>query len=199
MECASLCAALDAIFAPDRWQRPVRWGSPLVTFPSRGRYWDVTHGWHLDTSGHQGGQQLPKEVTVFAYLDSVGPEGGGTLAVLGSHRVLQKLTVDAKDKVRSENGRRMLALADPWLRDLSAEEKSDSRKRRFMEEAVVVSGVPLKVVEITGEPGDVVVMHPCTLHGASLNCSERPRLVVRESVFRSRAGERPPDKDASSS
>jgi len=199
MQCAPLCAALNAIFAPDGWQRPVRWGSPLVTFPSCGRRWDVVvKGWHLDIGGPQGVQPVSNEVTVFAYLDGVEPEGGGTLAVLGSHRLIQKLAADAKTKVRSENGRHLLALADGWLRDLSSDVKCDSRKRRFMEEGAVVRGIPLKVVEITGEPGDLVVMHSCTLHAASVNCSERPRLVVRESVFRSGAPVTALDEDSHS-
>lgn len=38
-------------------------------------------------------------------------------------------------------------------------------------------------VEITGQVGDVVLLHPYILHSASLNCSERVRLITNSTVF----------------
>ena len=40
----------------------------------------------------------------------------------------------------------------------------------------------LQVVELTGEPGDVWLMHPWMLHAPSANCSERPRMVLTERI-----------------
>lgn len=185
----ALCAALDELFAPDGWERPAHWGIPLVTFPFRGRRWEVPHQtWHLDVYGGLGVQHTFAEVTVFAFLDSVCSEGGATLAVIGTHRLIHELSAGGKAKIRSADGRRLLAAADPWLRDLWSEEFSETRKQRFMEEGAMVRGVPVKVVEITGQAGDIVMMHSSVLHTPSLNCRWKPRIVVRQSVSRAKGG-----------
>ena len=184
MACPALMAALDELFAPERWQRPARWGTPLVTFPSPGHPWRLPHQvWHLDVSGDLGAHWQHAEVTVFAFLAGVASHGGATLAVTGTHRLLQKLS-DKPGKVRSAQARVMLSRADPWLKDLWSKEAADAGMRRFMEEGAVVDDVPLKVVEITGAPGDVVIMHPCILHTTSANCLDTPRLVLRQGVYR---------------
>jgi hypothetical protein len=183
----ALCAVLEDLFAPDGWERPAQWGTPLVTFPFRGRRWEVPHQtWHLDTYGGLGVQRTLGEVTVFAFLDSVCAQGGATVAVIGTHRLIHELSAGSKTKIRSADGRRLLAQIHPWLRDLWSEEDSETRKQRFMEEGAVVRGVPIKVVEITGQAGDIVVMHSSVLHTPSLNCCGKPRIVVRQSVIRAK-------------
>jgi Phytanoyl-CoA dioxygenase (PhyH) len=187
MASPALCAALDDLFAQDGWERPAHWGTPLVTFPFRGRRWEVPHQtWHLDTYGGLGVQRAFGEVTVFAFLDSVSSEGGATVAVIGTHRLIHELLAGGKAKIRSADGRRLLAETHPWLRDLWSEEFSAMRRKRFMEEGVVVRGVPVKVVEITGQAGDIVVMHSSVLHTPSLNCCGKPRIVVRQGVYRAK-------------
>jgi hypothetical protein len=183
----ALCAALDDLFAPDGWERPARWGTPLVTFPFRGRRWEVPHqSWHLDVYGELGVQHAFGEVTVFAFLDSVCSEGGATVAVAGTHRLIRELSAGGKAKIRSADGRRLLAQTDPWLSDLWSEEPSQTRKQRFMEEGAVVRGIPVRVVEIIGQPGDLIVMHSSVLHTLSLNCLGQPRMVLRQGVYRAK-------------
>jgi hypothetical protein len=183
----ALCAALDDLFMPEGWERPARWGTPLVTFPFHGRRWEVPHqSWHLDIYGELGVQRAFGEVTVFAFLDSVCSEGGATVAVIGTHRLIRELSADGKAKIRSANGRRLLADTHPWLRDLWSGEFSETRKQRFMEEGAVVRDVPVKVVEIIGQAGDIVVMHSSILHTLSLNCRSKPRFVLRQSVYRAK-------------
>jgi Phytanoyl-CoA dioxygenase (PhyH) len=183
----ALCAALDDLFAPDGWERPAHWGTPLVTFPFRGRRWEVPNQtWHLDVYGGLGVQRALGEVTVFAFLDSVSSQGGATVAVVGTHRLIQEISAGGKAKIRSADGRRLLAETHPWLRDLWSQEFSETRRQRLMEEGAVVRGVPVKVVEITGKAGDIVVMHSSVLHTPSLNCSSKPRMVVRQGVYRAK-------------
>jgi ectoine hydroxylase-related dioxygenase (phytanoyl-CoA dioxygenase family) len=43
--------------------------------------------------------------------------------------------------------------------------------------------VRVRVAELTGEAGDVVVMLPWTLHGLAMNCSPAPRFMVTHSLF----------------
>ena len=185
MACPALLSALDDLFAPEGWQRPPRWGTPLVTFPSPAHRWRVPHqSWHLDVSGNLGARGRFVQVTVFAFLAKVASKGGATIAVTGTHRLVQRLAIKAGSKVRSVEGRKVLSRAADWLKDLWSKEATEAGTQRFMEEGAVVDGVPLKVVEITGEPGDVVIIHPCILHTASANCLDTPRLVLREGVFR---------------
>jgi len=184
MACPALVAALDALFAPEGWQRPARWGTPLVTFPSPGHRWRVPHQtWHLDVSGELGGQLKQAQVTVFAFLATLASHGGATIAVTGTHRLIHRLSGKTA-KVRSRQGRDLLSRADSWLKDLWSKEATESGMKRFMEEGAVVDGVPIKVVEITGNPGDVVIMHPCILHTLSMNCLDTPRLALRQGIFR---------------
>ncbi len=47
-----------------------------------------------------------------------------------------------------------------------------------------MSGIPVQAVEFTGDPGDVIFMHPWIIHTASPNRSSRPRIVITERVPR---------------
>jgi hypothetical protein len=38
-------------------------------------------------------------------------------------------------------------------------------------------GVAVRVVEVTGQPGDAFVCHPSLLHAVSVNCRTVPRLM----------------------
>ncbi|HKN01405.1 MAG TPA: phytanoyl-CoA dioxygenase family protein [Candidatus Binataceae bacterium] len=187
MASATLCQALDDLFAPYGWQRPARWGSPLVNFPFRQHQWDVPHAnWHLDIFGELGLQPVLEEVTVFAFLDTLLPEAGATVAVTGSHRLVQELSAGRKSKLRSKEGRKLLEQSHAWLKDLLSAGTGEARKQRFMHDGSVVRGIPLRVVEIIGAPGDVVVMHPAILHTAAANCGTTPRLALRQGIQRGR-------------
>ena len=47
----------------------------------------------------------------------------------------------------------------------------------FMDSETVVEGVPLRVVELTGEPGDMVFCHPVMVHCVAPNRGTRPRFM----------------------
>lgn len=51
-----------------------------------------------------------------------------------------------------------------------------------MREGSVVDGVPLRSVELTGEAGDVFLMHCDCFHTAAPDCSDRPRMMATEMV-----------------
>ena len=46
-----------------------------------------------------------------------------------------------------------------------------------MDRETIVEGVPLRVVELTGEPGDMVFCHPLMVHCAAPNRGARPRFM----------------------
>jgi ectoine hydroxylase-related dioxygenase (phytanoyl-CoA dioxygenase family) len=51
------------------------------------------------------------------------------------------------------------------------------RTAAFMAGETIVEGVPLRVVELTGEPGDMVFCHPVMVHCRTQNRGARPRFM----------------------
>ena len=51
------------------------------------------------------------------------------------------------------------------------------RRAYFMEVETEIDGVPVRVVELTGEPGDMVFCHPAIVHCASPNHGAAPRFM----------------------
>jgi ectoine hydroxylase-related dioxygenase (phytanoyl-CoA dioxygenase family) len=46
----------------------------------------------------------------------------------------------------------------------------------------VIDGVDLRVVELSGAAGDVVVFHPWLFHAAASNRAPEPRMMVGQNV-----------------
>lgn len=183
-------ALVDGFLGVGAWDRPPHWGQPLVTFPTGG--WDVPHNvWHLDlpVSRRQavalGG--LPG-IRIFTFLEPVRPRGGGTLYVAGSHKVVVDRTRAAApgEGVRSADMKAALQCEEPWFGALFTAGGED-RVRRFMAEAGQARGLPVRVEEMTGEPGDVIVMHAAMLHTIAGNALDRPRMMLVHGIFHRQA------------
>ena len=52
-----------------------------------------------------------------------------------------------------------------------------------MNDGAIVDGVPVRVAEITGDAGDLVVMHPWLMHNLSMNTEPRPRIAMSHSLY----------------
>jgi hypothetical protein len=174
-------AALDDLLGAGGWRPPAAWGLPLVTFPATSGSdtntdpaWRVpTTGWHVDSYGPE--HDLPG-VTVFAFLDAVAPRGGGTVVLAGSH-LLVNHHIATTGVWRPADVKAALAAAHPWLREVWD-------GRRHADDEAVLDGVPAAVRELTGEPGDVVLMHPRTLHAPAPNTASGPRMMLVEIIQR---------------
>jgi hypothetical protein len=44
-------------------------------------------------------------------------------------------------------------------------------------------GIPVRVAELTGQPGDAVLAHPWVLHSHSPNASGYPRIMLTKNLF----------------
>ena len=176
-------AATDALLGAGTWDPPTHWGGPLPNFPTRSA-WDVPFRmWHLDypVRGRHGSRFATKALCILAPL---AEKGGGTLLLEGSHHVCARLA-DATDDGDAGNAgdvRRQLAREHTWFRDLVSRTEGVDRVARFMEEGGEVDGIRLRVVELTGEPGDVVFFHPWLFHNSSPNASDRPRMLVGQNL-----------------
>ena len=177
-----LCELADAFLGADAWIRPKRWGQPLVTFPSGG--WDVPHAtWHLDLPASDSLETLPA-IRIFAFLESVAPRGGGTPYIAGSHRVVidRARQVRRGRILRSADMRALLKGEEPWLAALCAAGGGDRTRR--LQTWGTMRGLPVRVEEMTGEPGDVTVMHPAIFHTVAPNGLDRPRMMLVNTIYR---------------
>jgi hypothetical protein len=169
----------------DLWEPPKHWGAPLVTFPDANDAWDVPSAqWHLDFPA-RGSTSVLAGVRVLAFIDDVAERSGGTLALTGSHQLVGKLMAEGRARSgRSAEVRDALAGAYGWLQKLWSAQEAGNRVQAFMIDGATLDGVLLKVVELTGVPGDVVLMHPRLFHAPSRNVGAKPRMMVSQSVFR---------------
>ena len=180
---AAVCGAVDNLLGRGNWQRPERWGSLLVTFPESTGRWEVPRSnWHLDfpASGSRPGLS---GVRIFTCLDKLPAGGGGTVFVAGSHRLIQKVAREG-EHLRSADARMRLIRAYPWVKALCSRDEKADRAHRFMRKGTIVDGVEVRVVEMIGEAGDVVLAHPMILHAPAMNCSSVPRFVLSATAFR---------------
>jgi len=181
-------AVLDQLLGADRWERSEFWGVPLVSFP--GAFpeapdgWFLPHqGWHLDAPVVRALPDL-YGVRMFTCLSKLEPQGGATLAVAGSHRLAQALTAArGLAKMRSGDVRKGLIRHHRWMRELCSVDAPLNRIERFMNTDTAVEDVQVRVIEMTGEPGDVYLAHPLIMHAASPNCLAQPRLALTSTVY----------------
>ena len=129
MATSQLCAIIDDLLGPGRWQRPAHWGRPLVTFPDPDTAWEApTSGWRLDS------QDLELTMlVVFAHLAPVRPGGGGTLVITGSYRLtIPSGSQAGNTPVRSRKVKTHLSTMHPWLRDLWNGDCDTDRIHRYL-------------------------------------------------------------------
>lgn len=192
MASPGLTALLDDLFGEGGWTAPAHWGQPLVTFPTGRTAWSVPHAaWHLDIPPGQVLEPWPDYIRIFTFLAPLEPGGGGTVYVSGSHRVVMQLMAEAgRARIRSATVSGALRLESPWIAALCSPDHDPQRTARLMHTCAKVRGVDLRVGEMTGQPGDVVLMHPATLHSLSPNVRTTPRLMLAESVYALHTGRR---------
>ena len=170
----ALAAAVDALLEGHPYERPGPNRRPQVLFTlPNAQTWTVPSGWHSDrprlASGRSAGVQL------FAFLDVVEVGGGGTLAIAGSHHLLNEGRAIRPSKFRS------LLRAEPFFADLLVADPppgSAHHRADLLHRTGAVGNVQLQIVEMTGVPGDVWLMDLRVLHVGSPNATERPRMML---------------------
>ena len=181
-----LRSIVDQLLGRGEWIEPEHWGQILMNFPDGGS-WVLPHqAWHVDLAAGRHGERTPG-LQVFLFLESVLPRAGGTLAVCGSHHLVARCQDRVTEGQRGHSGdfRRSLEKSDPWFRDLcSCTGSPGERVERFMALETSCDGIPLQVEELTGEPGDMVLMHPLVFHNTSPHCGESARMMLTERLWR---------------
>jgi hypothetical protein len=180
-----LHGVIDDLLGAGAWRWPKNWGRAIATFPQGGS-WDVPglHDrrgpglWHWDSpvEWHRDGLSA---VFAFTFVGAVAPGGGGTSILSGSHRLLQKWDDEMMRGARDVRGQRdWFHRAHPWVAALSGVSPTPAdRRKTFMEDGVEIDDIHLRVVELSGEPGDMVLCHPTIVHCVSPNCGAWPRFM----------------------
>jgi hypothetical protein len=170
----------DDLLGQGAWLPPADWGRPLVTFPGPGAWQVPTRLWHWDNPCDLH-LDHPRALFVVSFIGPVAPRGGGTLILSGSPRLLiqQERRIPASQRRGSiATLRERFCRSHPWLMALTGQAPSPpDRIAAFMDRETTVEGVPLRVAELTGEPGDMVFCHPVMVHCAAPNRGMRPRFM----------------------
>lgn len=151
--------------------------------PSAGWHWDGIHFRHHIDSPDQG-------LLCLCLFSEIAPRGGGTLVAEGSHKVVAKYLNRFPDGIALDEAIRELNREHSWLSELttplegaSREDAAAGRIRKFMQETYTdQNGIRLRVVETTGEPGDVFLCHPFLYHTSSQNCNGVPRFMCNRTT-----------------
>ncbi len=175
----AVLSALDDLIGEGRWEEPKHWGQFLVSFPvAEGGFNGSRAIWHTDFPYFLPADRVVGAL-VFSFVGEVPARTGGTLVLAGSPRVVGRF-VGANPhlrKVKMKVARQALMNSDPWLKALCAESDEEDWAGRFMATEHAIADIPVRVVELTGEPGDVVIGHPWLLHTPSPNHGDRPRFM----------------------
>ena len=169
--------ALDGVF-PDGWTASKSGVQVLYTPPGEGPWAMPPGGWHTDL-GMAERTWPPVAVKLFGCIGPVAPQGGGTLVLEGSHRLVARWTPDVVPAGEGNGavwGR--FLRHDPWLAEVYAGGGHDLVGREHE-----VDGVRLRVTELAGEPGDVYVVHLNAFHTVSPNATDVPRRMLAAPVF----------------
>jgi hypothetical protein len=146
----------------------------LFSVPNAGE-WTLPNQWHTDAPRLASGR--PPGVQLFSFFSPVAPRGGGTMVIAGSHRLLNDGRSLTAKSMRHELGH------EPYFRQLWR-----NTPLVWAEGAEYPAGAfenwPLRLVEMTGEPGDLWLMDLRTLHSASQNAAEVPRVMVTRRYVR---------------
>jgi hypothetical protein len=146
--------AVDDLCGSGRWRAPKGVGYWPILLPGFANppWCSPKGGWHIDYSLDRCRINSPELglVSIEIFTD-IEPGGGGTAVRVGSHRYIARIFAEAEP-----DG---LTLCELNLRVGGATEH-------------------LPVVEVTSQAGDIILMHPFTLHASSPNTGERARVAA---------------------
>jgi hypothetical protein len=164
--------ALDGLLG--EWLEPKHQGQVLVTMPE-GVPWAVPHRqWHTDV----GFESETGAVKIWALYGDVEPGGGGTPQVAGSHKVIERF-LTTTDEREFKAVRDQVLRSDPWFRNLTSEQRTVDPMA-----PADLDGLPVRVVELTGQAGDVYLTHPWILHSIAPNAADTPRMMRSRFIWK---------------
>jgi ectoine hydroxylase-related dioxygenase (phytanoyl-CoA dioxygenase family) len=165
-------AVLDDLFGSGAWIEPKHMGQVLITFPGSAPWAVPSKLWHADFASE--GVEGLFAVKLWAVVGDLPPGAGGTPQLAGSHRAFARHLATLENR-EYKHARDSFMRSHPWLRSIGD---------ASVDEEVDVDGLPLRVVELTGRPGDVFLTHPWVFHSIAVNASDVPRLMRSHAIRR---------------
>ena len=173
-----LTEALDQLLGADQWRYPDKWGGLLVgpPDPDPARWTLTDRSWHWDP---------PLDgAAIFCLLSDIAPRAGGTLLVEGSGHLLRdwydQLPSGPAPKLRTL--RHQFLNSHPYLRRLSGRDPVRHDPDDLLDPHVDAEGRHLQVTEVSGEAGDVFVIHANLLHARAVHTGLVPRFLAVEQL-----------------
>jgi len=175
--------ALDVIYGAGGWRRPRPGAQILFSLPEPDP-WVLPDSWHMDCGFDHATWPAPS-VKLFAFVGEVGPRGGGTMVIPGTHRLVDRYR-EALPAPVGAGRQNWLAFMrhHPWLARLLDGADLPDHGRPLVGETAEIDGVPVQVVELTGSPGDVVLTHLHIFHTRSPDTATAPRLMLAKEIHR---------------
>ncbi|MCP6760023.1 MAG: phytanoyl-CoA dioxygenase family protein [Fischerella sp. CENA71] len=155
------CSSIDDLVGEGRWfPCPCKegFGWVLVRFPMwHGPWRPPTTGWHVDGMHFHHHLTSPEQGLVgIEMLTDVEPGGGGTAVRIGSHKVVAQILNESEPD----------GLSYAQLRCIAESEAMDD----------------CPIVEVIGEAGDVLWMHPYLVHARSPNIRDTVRIAANRCI-----------------
>jgi len=133
--------------------------------------WEIPSNiWHTDVQRAKS-LGIPG-IQIFVFLDQVKSRSGGTLLVEGTHRLLNNHAHMSSKRFKQ------LLKREPYFNNLMDNQKPNLNS--LLTEYDQVDGVPVKVTELTGQPGEVFVADLRLLHTLSDNTSSQTRIMMTQ-------------------
>lgn len=180
---ARTLAAITEVLGTDEWPVPRDWGAFFLLFPTA-RQWNVPHAaWHIDAP-YDDPLTPPAGLKVHALFGDVEPRAGAMTVIEGSHRVLAHVmsTSPPPGGTPAARIRKHLMASDPWLKELSTPGEPAARIAQFVDTTADIFGTPVRITEMTGNAGDLILMHPLLLHTRPTNAGPQPRFLVNKDL-----------------
>ncbi|MEV0621785.1 phytanoyl-CoA dioxygenase family protein [Nonomuraea sp. NPDC050404] len=156
MRSPRLAQALDEVAGPGGWGPRASLGNMPIRFP--GVEPDDDRGWHIDASvarpdGSWAVSGRPETMLLLVLLSDVGPDDAPTRLRVGSQRDAARVLAEQ--------------VMDPFEAGPLLDAASKDRP----------------VTYATGQPGDMYLVHPLTVHAADEHRGTRPRFMSQAPVF----------------
>jgi hypothetical protein len=150
------------------------WGAFTPVFPSRDEApWRPGTRW-----GCYPAVEARWRTRIHTLFSPVQSRGGACLVVEGSHRLMRRYIDELST---SDRLMKLKLLTERFVRKhayfselLGRDADRGDRVRRYMEETTVVDDVPLRVVELTGDPGDAFLCEHAIVSTRSRNMTNMP-------------------------